>query len=269
MELAVAFIRAGELTDALDALDEQVANEPDDVDARRTRAEVLLRLGGAAHWEKALADIEAVGTPTAADHYMRSVLLGRLGRTEAARDAAQAAVDAAADDVFRGKAAARLLDLTQQLGDAAGALEIAREHDWAGRAAEAALALGDAAAAYEYYTEALARAEKLEGTIADEIAANIRARVRLGRAGAALRAGMLDEAEADYAAAGAVIPDDPMIPFNRGEIALRRGDTAAATTLLRQAYKGANEHLRGLMRTAARANEALRAAWEAATNEAS
>jgi tetratricopeptide (TPR) repeat protein len=105
--------------------------------------------------------------------------------------------------------------------------------------------------------------------VSDEIAANIRARIRLQRAGAALRIGLLPEADADYAAAGTVIPDDPMIPFNRGEIALRQGDAEAAATFFKVAYDGANPTLRKLMWEAAAADDVLSVAWAAIVDESS
>jgi tetratricopeptide (TPR) repeat protein len=161
MELAAAYIRAGELADALDALNEHLTNDPGDDDARRTRVEVRLRLGGERHWTAALDELAALSETTAADHYTRSVLLERLGRLDEAQSAARAAVDVAADEAFRGKAVDRLLDLAHKRGDADGALRVALENDWAGRAGDAALALDDAQAAYDHYTEALMRTEKL------------------------------------------------------------------------------------------------------------
>ena len=63
--------------------------------------------------------------------------------------------------------------------------------------------------------------------------------------------GDLDRAESDYGTAATLIPDDPMIGFNRGLIAARRGDKDNARRLCREAYHHAppvlQEHIRAVL----------------------
>src|SRR5690242_19339862 len=74
MELADAFIRAGELADALDALNQQLIDQPADDEARRLRAQVLMRIPGEEHVQAALGDLESIASPTQDDNLRRALL---------------------------------------------------------------------------------------------------------------------------------------------------------------------------------------------------
>ncbi len=76
LQLADAFIRAGELADALDALAQHLADHPEDEAARRLRIEVLQRQNPA----DALAEFEQLAALSAADYVRKSILLAALGR---------------------------------------------------------------------------------------------------------------------------------------------------------------------------------------------
>lgn len=261
MELAEAYIKAGELDDALEALNDHLAHNADDDDARRLRVQVTLRLGTPDHLLGALDDLDALHEPTPADAYTRSVVLERQGNVA---EALAAARDAATDpDPNRqSRAVGRVVDLLRKLGALEEALKLALERNWVQQAADLAADLNDPARALPYYDQALARAGALGSVTSPEIAANIKARVLLKRAGVHMALHHDTEAEADYRAAAEVIPDDPMIFFNLGVLAARRGEAEAATALLREAHGRANGTLRANM-TAAAGEAAVVDLWRA------
>jgi Flp pilus assembly protein TadD len=75
----------------------------------------------------------------------------------------------------------------------------------------------------------------------------IKARLYLLRAASYRRQGFLDQAMQDYQAAEAIVPDDPVIPFNRGLIVWLQGDPEAALVLCRPALAQANDRLQAEM----------------------
>jgi tetratricopeptide (TPR) repeat protein len=252
MQLAESFIKAGELPDALDALNAHLTDNPHDDDALRLRASVTLRQGNP---RAALDDLNALTAPTPPDAYSRSVVLAALDDLPAALEAARHAHATADEPAFGGRALGRVLDLLRTSGDLTGALALALEHDWVQWAADAAAALDDPQAANTYYTQALDRTERLFDVTSDVIAANIKARVLLKRAGTFVALGDDPAADADYQAAAAIIPDDPMIAFNRALIAARRNDTSQALVLLGETYTHAPQQLRQMMEAELRASQ--------------
>ena len=244
LQLAEAFIHAGEMQDALAALDDHLIAQPDDHATRRLRAQVRLRVGTSAQLNAALADLNALPA-NPADGLTRSVILERLNRPADALAAARTALEAATDEQIRSRVLERLLGLMRSQGQLQAALDLALEHDWVQWAADAAADLGDAAQAITYYTHALKRIEALRGQVPDNIVENIRARVLLKRAGAYQNLDDLTGASVDYALAHAIVPDDPMIRFNQGLIAHLRGTDATAE--LQAALDAAPPALRALM----------------------
>ena len=55
-------------------------------------------------------------------------------------------------------------------------------------------------------------------------------------------------ADADYQAAERLIPNDPLLTFNRGLLAALQGDEATAANLCRAAYDAGSRELRARMR---------------------
>jgi tetratricopeptide (TPR) repeat protein len=253
LQLADAFIKAGELDDALDALNQHLADHPNDAEGRRLRAQVLLRTATPDHLRLALADLQAV-PPTAADDFILSVIHERSGQPDEALALARQAYETATDDALKARSLERLLGLMQAAGQVQAALDMALANDWMQWAADAAAALNADAAAADYYTQALERIGKLYDITSDAIAANIRARVLLKRAGVYHRLKRFTEADADYASAQAIIPDDPMIGFNRGLIAADQNDNDAARTAIHTALQTAPSSLQTLMLAELRAN---------------
>jgi tetratricopeptide (TPR) repeat protein len=242
LALAEAFLAAGEIDDALATLDAHLADDPADTAARRLRADMLARRADPDSLRRALTDLDAL--PADDTRLIRSAVLERLGDPVAALDALG---DPAPD---------ALLERRVQLALASGDLDRARAalahvphwnwrwHQWAG---DVALAGGELIEAHDHFMRALAGV----ATLADNPA------LAAVRAGVMLRLGHICRYRNDRAAAYAyyqiaeqIIPDDPLIPFYRGLLALLAGDLPAAGDLCRAAYDAANPALREQMRAA-------------------
>lgn len=241
LQLAEAFIKAGEIEDAYDALCEHLADFPNDGEARRLRADVALRLDRRDAVKSALEDLDTLTDLTPMDSHTRSVILERLGRLE---DALDALADTADDPHESSILLERRLNLLRKLGRLEEALSLALENDWIQWAADTAAALQDDERALDYYNEAIARTERLFEKTSEEIAVNIRARVLMKRGAVYHRLERLEEADADYLAALEAIPDDPGILFNRGLVAALRGETDIALVLCTDALEAAPNALR-------------------------
>src|SRR5262249_47985619 len=83
----------------------------------------------------------------------------------------------------------------------------------------------------------------------------IRARLLLTRGDAYRRLEDFGQAEKHYIAAGKLIPTDPMIPFNRGLLAMQRGSPTNALELCRKGWEQASAALRTGMETVLRGNK--------------
>lgn len=241
-QIAEAFLQVGEIEDALATLDAHLATDPADLDARRLRAAILTRADEPAALRRALADLDALPDDT---RLQRSVILERLGEPEAA---AAALGDAAADPLIE-----RRVQLALAYGDyAAAERALARVRRWNSRwgqwAGDVQTAAGDHAAARDHYRRALVLLDTYSDTTRNPAMAAFKAGLRLRLGHACRRLGDLAAAEAHYAAAEAIIPDDPLIPFCRGLVACLGGDADRARDLCCAAHARASEHLRGQMR---------------------
>jgi tetratricopeptide (TPR) repeat protein len=253
LELANAFIQTGELPDALDALNVHLAAQPGDDDTRRLRAAVLMRLPDIMHKRAALDDLNQLGEQTISDHIKRSTLLHQLGEPERAAAAAEAAWQAnPTDERVAELCLNRLLD-SNFIPTARQVLaRMPRSWRWLRWEAAVAEHEGDYALASEGYTDAIAALD--QSTISPLLAASLRADMLLARANACVQLGALDEADADYRAAEAAIPGDPMIRFNRGLLWALRGEMIEALALCGEALAEANPALQAHMEAALRAD---------------
>lgn len=237
LQLAEAFIQAGELADALEALRAHLDAQPEDDAARRLLIAVSQRAENAATWHEALAASRELAAPTAADLHTRSVLWEQLGDLPRAIEAQQTALAQHPDDERAGE---RLVTLHIAAADYAAALELVRAQPrtwrWLQWEGDILACQGDDLLATARYGLALAQLEHLPPHPYFE---NMKARMLLARAHAYRRAGLLEPAHAHYTAAARHIPDDPMIPFCRGLIAAASGDLSNAVTLCREALASA------------------------------
>ena len=92
MELANAFVRTGELDDALEALNDQLTQHPCDDDARRLRASVYQRLGDE-RLAQALADLNTIDDKTADDLTHISIIQEKTGDIAGAIETMQSVLD--------------------------------------------------------------------------------------------------------------------------------------------------------------------------------
>jgi tetratricopeptide (TPR) repeat protein len=210
IELAEAFIRTGELADALDALNAHLEANPTDEAALRLRAAVLMRLPGEDHARAALADINKVDPKTADDYIQQSVIMqmGLGDWSQAVRATEQAHHLAPNDD----RITERLLMLYDQVDelDKAQTLLATLPHTWrwlqlAGDLAQKAHKTD---AAIDRYSEALDLIEGKLDTENNPIARNIMGMIMGSRAAAHLEAGRLKAAETDYRVVATIFPTD-------------------------------------------------------------
>lgn len=210
LQLAEAFIRTGELADALDALNPHIEANPTDEAALRLRAAVLMRLPGEDYARAALADLERLTEPTAEDFVQQSIIwqMG-LGDWQQAMVMTEQARQLASTDE---RIAERLMMLYEQTGkiDQARALvgEQPQNWRWLQLAGDLAQKTADYEAAAQSYTQALAELEAKLGASHNAVTRNIKGMLVGSRAAAYLRSGQAKNAEADYLAAAEYLPTD-------------------------------------------------------------
>jgi tetratricopeptide (TPR) repeat protein len=249
MQLAEAFIQTGEFDDALDALNQHLQTEPGDDSARRMRIVVLLQLNGTDQLRLALEDSDQLQTPSADDLMRRSIILERLADLAGALQSMKTARALAPENERLVEREVHLLLAQNRLAEARTLVESQpqtwRWMQWAG---DLAARDGDHAAAVERYDSALSQLDSRFDLSADQAARAIKARLLLARANTYRALKRPEQAESDYAEAAAIIPDDPIIPFNRGLLALERGDLESAVNLCREALAAASDTLQTNMR---------------------
>ena len=258
IELAEAFIQAGELSDALDALNQQLEAQPDDPPARRLRANVLLHLPGRAR--EALADLDALTTVSADDLLLRAQIHDLLDEHEAAFTALEQAWTEQRDL----RSAELLLSSLLRRGDVKRGLDLLadlpKNWKWLGWSGDFYVIKGEFATAAEHFCSALDQLEQGEKNALTETQ---KAHLLLKRADAYRRLKRYAEAETDYRAAEAIIPTDLMISFNRGLMIYEQGKLRSALPLCRDALdhapEGLREHMRRVLTTDPRYNTLVQA----------
>lgn len=241
IERAEAFIQAGEVEDAFAALNEHLDSAPQDSDARRLRMQLLRHLSLDNAAEIAQADFEALDIQTPDDYLYLAVYL----TPAAALAVLQQGVGQWPEHTGLVERCFELLRLSQ---DPEAALTLVRNQPshwrWLQLEGDLLAEQGDAMLATARYSQALNQLAELK---ANPYLKPIKARLYVMRAAAYRRQGFLDQAVQDYRAAETLIPDDPVIPFNRGLIAWLKGDPDSALELCRQALAQANDSLRAEM----------------------
>lgn len=241
IEMAAAFIQAGELEEAFAALSEHLNSTPDDAQARRWRMQVLRHLPLDDAPRIAQTDFKHLDTHIP-DDYMHLALLLEQG------EALAVLRDGLAQWPDHEGLTERYIGLLRNSRDWAEALALLRDQppDWRWLQLEGDLLAehGDAMLATARYSQALNQLEQLN---AHPYLDAMKARLHLIRAATYRRLGFLDQAMQDYLAAEAIVPDDPVIPFNRGLIAWLEGDAEGALALCRPALAQANAALRAEM----------------------
>ena len=236
MELANAFIRTGELNDALEALNDQLTQNPDDTEAKRLRAAVRLRIGDAIALAEAHADLESLLDKTTGDYTQLSLLAERQNDLSTAIQAMEEACQLAPQDA---RLYERLVGLYMKQGDYAAALARVRQQPadwrWGQWEGDICVKMGDYAGALEAYHRVVQQLDERFDARANQVVGAIRTRVLMSCGFACRRSGRYDLAELLYDDAEAYYPDETAIPFNRGLIKALRGDLDTAERLCRTA----------------------------------
>jgi tetratricopeptide (TPR) repeat protein len=128
-----------------------------------------------------------------------------------------------------------------------------RWQQWRG---DVAVAQHDWQSARTYYETALAALED-DNRFAWVVA--VKARLHFALAEACIQMGDYTHAGIQYAAAEHLVPNDPMIAFNRGLLAFAQGNSDEAVRLCKEAYSNANttiqEHMAHTLRGDLRYND--------------
>lgn len=250
LQRAQAHVEAGDLNEAVKALNESVETEPTD-DAFRLRAAVLRRLRGEEHLRAAALDLEKLSSPTSTDYVEQSIIFEQLGDFSAAIRAMMVATDLAGGPSERNRLVEQHVRLLLTRGDTDKALELAQKQPrtwrWMQWMGDIAAQANDNPGAARYYSAAislLTSATERDDRFADAF----RARLLLARADAHRKSGQFEFADADYVTAEQLTPGDPMIPFYRGLIAWQRGDHDEALRLVRDAMLSASDMVQDTMR---------------------
>ncbi len=233
MQLANSFIKTGEFTDALDALNAQLVQVPHDDEALRLRAQVLARMDNPS---QALIDITAVLAPTSDDQFVKSVLYERMSDMPNA---------IASLNVNEPRHAERLVYLLGIQENWHRVLEVIKAQPpswrWQQYEADTLVKMGrdnEALVCYEGVLQALA-VVTLQSSQKGVFTA-MTARILMAQAFIFLRLAQYDEVEARLQRASQYIPDDPAIGFNMGIIWVHRGDLAKAIAYAKEALLNAS-----------------------------
>jgi tetratricopeptide (TPR) repeat protein len=236
MELAHAFIRAGELQDALEALDTQVAQQPEDDEARRLRAAVLLRVSDTGNLAKAFTDLDTLSEKTPSDYVQLSVLAERLNDIPRAIAVMNQVVALLPEDE---RLLERLLGLMLRQPDLPAALQLARSQArswrWLQWEADILTLSGEFVLAAEQYAEVVRQMDERFDRRANRVIGAIRTRVLLAWGYACRRSQQYDTAVKLYQDALKYYSDDLTIAFNLGLIQALRGDVPGGIAICRAA----------------------------------
>ncbi len=255
LELAEAFLRAGELADALDALHQHLAAHPDDQAARRMRAQVYAGMAASEpnpdHVRAALADLEMLIPLTVDDVIRRVSLLRQLNEVEKAHQLLNG-LWGSADKIGRDpRLIELLLESLYQRHEPARAIEILfhqpKTWRWLRWTGDFHALKGDYRVALDYFCSALDQLDESTQeppTSAVGFIGNLRGQILLRRADMYQKIALYAEAAADYEEAEKLIPNDASIPLFRGMALYLGGDMTNAINICRRALDRASEMTR-------------------------
>lgn len=247
MELAEVFIKTGELDDALNALNQQLNNYPDDINALRLRASVLLRYKEPIKLEMALKDLAGIVDPSSTDLVQQSIIYEQLGRYDSAIASMKAACDLSPDDERMLERQVDLLIHEKHYDEALSLIKQAPETwRWMQLAADVYVRMNQHEPALRLYQQAQQALEERFEVPPPHIRATL-GRLHLAQANSWRQCANLEGSLAEYKQALEYLPDEATIRFNMGLIFALQGDLSRATEICRTALAETNDYLREMM----------------------
>lgn len=227
-EIANALLTAGETQGALEVLNAQLEQQPEDAESRRLRAGLLLRMAqsGSGDFQAALRDLDSLAQPTAADHHTRSLIHEALGDLDAAVEAAYASRAAAPENTRIVERIVKLLMGAGRWAQAQALVAEMQQHDdwrWAQWAGDLASAMGDDHAALAQYQTVL---DALENSPTNIYVQGVKAYININVAKIYYRFGQFAYALDCFNRASYLV-DDPILHYHRCLIQLLLGDSNA------------------------------------------
>ncbi|MEO1286950.1 MAG: hypothetical protein AAFV93_04225 [Chloroflexota bacterium] len=242
MELAEVFLKTGELDDALEALQEQLTQEPDDDVARQLYIQVKMRLAKASELANLVQEFDRLNELTIDDYQLQSVIFERTNQLDHAIDVIRVAHQL---DPENPRLIERLLDLYLANQAYDEALELVRQQartwQWLEREGDILVLLGNDILATARYGLVLAHLDDLTGTIREDYLQALRLRVILARAHAYRRLEHTAPAREHYQLAQSIVKDDVTIQFNLGLLDFLDGDTESAIQQCQTALEQASD----------------------------
>lgn len=266
MELAEAFIKTGEMADALDALNQQLETHPDDPNARRLRARVLLLLRHEPDLQQAVSDLQALAEMTSDDWVQLSIIYERLGQLD---DAVHAMRQALSSDLSAERKVERLVRLLVVQANYEDALVLVRQQTrnwrWLQIEGDILAQSGDHMMATARYGLAIAQLEGRFDLEREDYLRAIKGRLLLARAHAYRRIGQYQQADEHYTAAQAITSADKSLDFYRGVLRALQGDAQGALDLCQGALAQSSELVRAELLGELRENLALKSLYDQLT----
>ncbi|MEQ8676231.1 MAG: tetratricopeptide repeat protein [Aggregatilineales bacterium] len=260
LQLAEAYLQAGELDEAIEALNQHIAATPDDP-SRRLRASILSRQPQTDALQQALGDLDALATSTPQDAILRSTIHQKLGDDVGALEVVLTAHDRFPEDDRLTERCLYLLRMQGKIKEARALVATLQKNwrwsQWAGDLARDDHALEDAVTHYSaaidmldtlYALDARTPAGILKNDAMDEAIAltimAVYARLRAVRGDIYEQSGDETKADEDFAIAQSILPDDPLIVLSRALLAAKQGAMDTAKDRCAEALTMASDSLR-------------------------
>lgn len=245
MQLAEVFIKTGELTDALDALNQQLSDNPNDNLAHRLRASVLLRLAKPNHLQQALDDLQQLSDTSTDDYVQQSVIYERMNQINDAIQAMQLAYHQSSDDE---RILERLVELLTHEMRYTEVLDILHNAPqtwrWLMRQADVYTLQNNPSEALTNLNRAQMHLETVFPDLLSPVSRNTMAQIHIARGQVQMKLDNLKAAEMDFKDALYHIPDDATLLFNLGLIYARSDKLTRAEKYCNKAFDNASPYIR-------------------------
>jgi len=217
MQLAEVFIKTGELDDALEALNNQLNDQPNDDTARRLRADVLLRLAQPDQLKQAIHDLDKLKDKSVDDYVQQSVIYERMEQMDNAITAMKKALDLKPDNERLLERLIELLTQEKQYSVALQHLEDAPQTwRWLMRQADIYTLNNQPEQALKALNRAQTHLQVMFPELIAPVSRNTMAQINIARGHVYMTLEDYASAEDDFKDALYYIPDDATIEFNLG-----------------------------------------------------